>query len=387
MTGTLALVESPVQLLNVLEWAHRRRDGGAGGATVPTTPTTGPTGPRTPGPEGATAARRPEDPPDAEGRGEGTLRIAVLPPSDAVGRGQLIAMAGLARAEGHPVRGYPARGSASALARCLLALAPAVATARHLVLGDPFSGLAQTLLPLARGAREITVVDDGTATMEFVSLLGAGRPLVRWHHTGDARSSAARATRLLSPRRGRRIELFSSMPVTAPPDVLHTVNAYDWARSRYGPPRITPGVDMVGSSLVETGVVDRDRYLDGVATLVRTLGVTRYLAHRREDDDKLAVLAGRTGVRVVRPELPLELEARRGPTAARIVSFPSTVVHTLPVALAGTGAAVEVLDVDPAWLTSTASDRARSFLATVVGTARGPRRLDAVRAPTRLPAT
>jgi hypothetical protein len=86
--------------------------------------------------------------------------------------------------------------------------------------------------------------------------------------------------------------------------------------------------------------------------------VSRYLAHRREDPAKLARIADLAGVEVLRPALPLELVLRAGPVARTVVSFPSTVVHTLPVVLAGTGA--EVLVHEPAgdWLVPGTPERA-----------------------------
>ncbi|MFE1794409.1 hypothetical protein ACFW7J_39390, partial [Streptomyces sp. NPDC059525] len=108
---TLALVESPVQLLNVLEWAHTRSgDGGPLLTAVPRQP--GPAGDRNrPGPAGTAAAR---------------LRILVLPPTDPMSRGQLRRMAGLARGEGHAVHWQEARGGSGSPAGALAALAPAV---------------------------------------------------------------------------------------------------------------------------------------------------------------------------------------------------------------------------------------------------------------------
>ena len=84
-------------------------------------------------------------------------------------------------------------------------------------------------------------------------------------------------------------------------------------------------------------MVDPDQYLEAVAALARTHGATRYFAHRRESADKLHRLAAETGLEIVRPDLPLELIARRGPIGRTVLSFPSTVVHTLPLALVGTG--------------------------------------------------
>lgn len=125
----------------------------------------------------------------------------------------------------------------------------------------------------------------------------------------------------------------------------------------------------MGTSLVETGVVDADRYIQAVADLARTHGATRYFAHRRERPAKLHRIAVETGLEIVRPDLPLELIARRGPIGRTVVSFPSTVVHTLPLALAGTGVKVAVCEVAPEWLLENVSERAQGFLSGVAGTA------------------
>jgi hypothetical protein len=356
---TLAFVESPVQLLNVLEWAHAHVMGAAG------PPGTATEVPRVPG---------------------AGLTLVVLSPTDPMTRGQLRRMAGLARDEGYEVRWEEARGGAAAPFRTVGGLAPLLRRAGRVVMGDPFSRYVQLLLTITR-ARELVVVDDGTATMEFVAQLARGERLVRWHRKGGRLgprdllfapvSSSAR--RRLTPGRRRGVEIFSSMPIdAAPAGVTVTANDFGWTRARFGPPRLTKGADMVGTSLVETGVVDGDRYLDAVRSLARAHGATRYFAHRRESAGKLHRLAAGTGLEIVRPDLPLELIARRGPIGRTILSFPSTVVHTLPLALAGTGVRVAVCDIDPAWLTENASPRARGFLSDVTGTARDVHRLTAV---------
>ena len=357
---TLAFVESPVQLLNVLEWARTHALQGPD-----TRPSQG-TGP-------------------APGAG---LTLVVLSPNDPMTRGQLRRMAGLARDEGYGVRWEEARGGTTAPFHTITGLAPLLRGASRVVLGDPFSRYVQLLLAITR-AEDLVVVDDGTATMEFVSQLARGERLVRWHRKGGRPgprdllfapiSSSARHR--LTPREGRRVEVFSSMPIDeAPEGVTVTANDFSWTRARYGPPRITKGADLVGTSLVETGVVDGDRYLTAVRSLSLTHGATRYFAHRRESPEKLHRLAVETGLEIVRPDLPLELIARRGPIGRTVLSFPSTVVHTLPLALAGTEVRVAVCDIDPAWLTENASPRAQGFLSGVTGTARNVHRLAAVSA-------
>ncbi|MEU5099421.1 hypothetical protein [Streptomyces sp. NPDC020996] len=341
--STLAFVESPVQLLNVLEWAHAHAPGAG-------------------------------------------LTLVVLSPTDPMTRGQLRRMAELAREEGHEVRWEEARGGPAAPFQTIGGLAGMLRRADRVVLGDPFSRYVQLLLTITR-ASALVVVDDGTATMEFVAQLARGERLVRWHRKGGRPgprdllfapvSSSAR--RRLTPGGKRQVEIFSAMPVDERPDgVTVTVNAFAWTRARFGPPRITKGADMVGTSLVETGVVDAERYLEAVRTLAKAHGATRYFAHRRESTEKLHRLVLETGLEVVRPDLPLELIARRGPVGGTILSFPSTVVHTLPLALAGTPVRVAVCDIDPAWLTDRASPRAQGFLSGVTDTARDVHRLSAV---------
>ncbi|MEU2597480.1 hypothetical protein ABZ678_22445 [Streptomyces hirsutus] len=340
---TLAFVESPVQLLNVLEWAH------------------------------------------AHAPGVG-LTLVVLSPVDPMTRGQLRRMSELAREEGHEVRWEEARGGATAPFQTVAGLAGLLRRASRVVLGDPFSRYVQLMLTITR-ARDLVVVDDGTATMEFVGQLARGERLVRWHRKGGRRGPrdlllapvSGVARRRLTPGGRRRVEVFSSMPVDdIPAGVTVGTNSFAWTRQRFGPPRITRTADMVGTSLVETGVVDADAYVEAVHSLTRAHGATRYFAHRRESTEKLHRLAVETGLEIVRPELPLELIARRGPIGRTVLSFPSTVVHTLPLALSGTEVRIAVCDIDPAWLTENASPRAQGFLSNVTGTARDAHRLAAV---------
>ncbi|WP_461110692.1 hypothetical protein [Streptomyces calidiresistens] len=363
---TLAVVESPVQLLNTLEWTRAR---GAGAA-------------------------------DTE--------LLVLPPRNAGGRGQLRRMAELARDAGHPVHWHEVRPGVSGL-RGLTALVPRVRRASRLLIGDPFSRRMQLLLSAAAPAR-VTVVDDGTATLEFLAQLTRGERLVRWHRRPPRGVRAAlfgpiagRAVSRLAPGPGRRVEVFTAMPVGAPaspealggpvadggpagpegevpvgpggtglPAGLEIVrNRLEWTRAAFGPPTVQEGADLVGTSLVETGVVREDRYLAGVADLAARHGVRRYFAHRRESPGKLRRIAAESGVEIVRPDLPLELVARRGPIARQVLSFPSTVVHTLPPVLAGTGAVVTACPIPAEWLSEGVTERAGRFLASVVDSAPG----------------
>ncbi|MEU2115429.1 hypothetical protein ABZ567_07195 [Streptomyces sp. NPDC016459] len=374
MTGQLAFVESPVQLLNVLEWAHTQAyapDGRPAGADRPGTADGALAGPGLPVPTAPTSAAPPTGPADATP----PLTVVVLSPTDPMSRGQLRRMAQLARDEGLTVRWQEARGGRGSLVRTLRELARPLRSAERVIIGDPFSRYVQLLLTLF-GPRHLTVVDDGTATMEFAAQIGRGERLVRWHRKGRLGPRelvlapvTSLARRRLAPAPGRTVEIFTSLPVEAPEGIEVTENSFAWTRARFGPPLLTGGADLVGTSLVETGVVDADHYDRVVGELARTHGATRYFAHRRESAEKLHRIAVETGLQVVRPELPLELIARRGPVGRTIVSFPSTVVHTLPLALAGTGVKVAVCEIAPEWLRESASPRAQGFLSGVAGTA------------------
>ena len=115
---------------------------------------------------------------------------------------------------------------------------------------------------------------------------------------------------------------------------------------------------------MESGVVEVDAYIEGVAALIDRYGVDRYFAHRKESENKLAAI-GRTGAEIVRPMLPLELVARRGPVGRRIISFPSTVVHTLPLVVERADVEIVLCAIPDDWYAPETTQRADDFLVEV----------------------
>lgn len=328
---TLALVESPAQLLNVIEWAAHH----------------------------GTAAQ---------------TRLMVLPPREATTRLQLAAMVELAKKAGLAATWFEPRRSSIAMLGAVWEMFPRLVKAERLVVGDPFSRLVQSVLALTE-VSELVVVDDGTATMSFVNQLASGVQLTRWHlrttGTGVAIDLLAEHTReRLTPGDGRAVELFTAMPVAVPEAMTNTPNRFAWTRETFGPPKVKDAVDMVGTSLVETGVVALAPYLAGVLAVTRDQRPGRYFAHRRESDEKLRTIASQTGMKIVRPDVPLEIAAARGPVGHTIVSFPSTVTHTLPLVLAGSGVTVAVCGIPSSWLAAQAPSGAGEFLDEVTRTAR-----------------
>jgi hypothetical protein len=331
----LALVESPAQLLNVIELAQL------------------------------------ED--DLVG-----LKIAVLAPVAGLTRTQLRSMIVLAREAGHTVSWYEPRLGGLAVARSLRALAGDLAGVRRLVVGDPYSGVIQAIISATK-LSEVTIVDDGTATLEFARQWVAGEHLSRWHRvatpsqrrqiTALARDQVAGTVRRrLSPHSGCRLRLFTCMPVDVE-GVRVIPNDFSWLRARHPVPQVTSEADLVGTSLVESGVVKADSHLDAVETLIKRYEAGRYFAHRKEADWKLDLIE-RMGIQVVRSRLPLEIIARRGPIGRTIVSFPSTVVHTLPVVLGESGVQIVVCDIANEWYEPQSTARADDFLGRVTTSAR-----------------
>ncbi|MCY0921710.1 hypothetical protein OS965_26660, partial [Streptomyces sp. H27-G5] len=114
--STLAFVESPVQLLNVLEWAHARRadDGTARADDGTARPAGGRLLDGVPSQPGRSAGRAggPSTLPGSGASGPQAPTIVVLPPTDPMSRGQLRRVARLDRDEGYTVHWQEARGGA-----------------------------------------------------------------------------------------------------------------------------------------------------------------------------------------------------------------------------------------------------------------------------------
>jgi hypothetical protein len=316
---TLALVESATQLLNVVEWAHATRE-------------------------------------------STDFRIAVLSPKDSPTRGQLEQVAALVEHDGIDVEMVDIRALGSGGLLGGVRLTRSLASARRVVIGDPFSGLVQTLLPFVR-AEHVVVVDDGTSTWEFASCIDAGTPLIRWRFDGQAANRrAARATRSLSPGPHRKLTVFSALAGATPAGAVGLVNGYAWTRAQTRPVISPDEIDLIGASLVETGIVERQAYFEAVKRLATRFTPVRYLAHRRESDSRLAEIAALPGVRVQHGRLPVELTLRHGPVARHVITFPSTAAHTLPVVLSDLDVQIEVRRIEDTWYTPEASTRAREFV-------------------------
>ena len=112
--GIVACVESPAQLLNVIEWA---------------------------------AASRAELPGRRLGDG---MSIMVLPPPEPAARLQLEQMTELAAEAGFALSWHEVRGGRGVAVRAVRELRSRVTTASTVIIGDPFSGFLQLVVGLTR---------------------------------------------------------------------------------------------------------------------------------------------------------------------------------------------------------------------------------------------
>ena len=259
------------------------------------------------------------------------------------------AMAALAREAGHPVAWHEPRLGGAAVARSVRALAGELSGVDQLVVGDPFSGVMQVIITISRGPPRSSIVDDGTATLEFARQWVSGEHLSRWHQVATPEPAAADLRPGPGPDRRRAYAVGCRRRRAAgcgcSPACRSTCPASTSAqRLRLGARRVRPagrqarrrpGRHLAGR--VRRGRAPRPTSPAWPAWPPRH-GVDRYFAHRKEADGKLDQI-DRLGIEVVRPALPLEIVARRGPVGRPMLSFPSTVVHTLPLVLAGTGGA------------------------------------------------
>jgi hypothetical protein len=241
---------------------------------------------------------------------------------------------------------------------------------RTWVVGDGFSGQVQRELALD-GSGEIVVVDDGRATLHLLSLLVDGGPLLRAQaQAGPARRLLGHVAghRLRRAARQRRLTIVTAYDVD--PQVRARLEAmgarvrrhrFEWLREQAVPAVPEEATVVLGSAMVEDGLVHPQPYLSWVLARAEE-GPVAYYPHRREREVTLDRLRDVPGVSVYRPLLPAELSLRGLTSAHRVVCLPSTTATTLSAVLAGRGTRLVVDPVLEHWWTHRAGTAVRSLL-------------------------
>ncbi|MFW7415398.1 hypothetical protein [Demequina sp. SO4-18] len=244
------------------------------------------------------------------------------------------------------------------------------ALASQRVLGDAYSGQVRAVLAVA-GGRRCVIVDDGSVMLALGQQLADGRPL--WRPGNDEgwpmRRLGAVATRRI--RRGMsrgRVEVFTAYDQRAPFRELArqgarvTKNPYAWVRGI----RLDQALGMhptvvVGAALVPDGHLRGEPYLAWLRDRAATGEVT-YIPHRRERGPWLDSIAAIPGVAVLHPGLPIEVVlGAASASVGHVVTMPSSVVATLRAVLAPQ-VSLEVRSIPPEWWADSASPTLRAMI-------------------------
>ncbi len=140
-------------------------------------------------------------------------------------------------------------------------------------------------------------------------------------------------------------------------------NEYAWLRSLRLPSETRLSADSVvlGTALVDDGLIDMERYCRWLRRLVRESGPIEYLPHRRETDASLARYRTISGLEVRPSGLPAEIAVRARSDLRRVVTLPSSAVATLS-AVMPEGVELVVSPIPDSWWTPVADDRVRAVL-------------------------
>ncbi|GAA3760298.1 hypothetical protein HDA32_004819 [Spinactinospora alkalitolerans] len=243
-------------------------------------------------------------------------------------------------------------------------------------IGDAFSGKVQRAL-LRDRRRRYVVVDDGLATLHLLRLLvkPVAAPLVRARvRAGVSRKTLGLATalRLRAAARAGRLAVFTVIPL--PDDLAEqarragiSIVNHDFTWLRAQPDSSAPEERRVvlGAAMVNDGLIRADRYLEWVGAHAAKEPVL-YYPHRREDASTLEPLSRVPGVRIAGHGLPAEVGLRGLTAGHRVVSLPSTAVTSLRVLLGTRGVRIDAAGVPEDWWTAEAAPSLRAHLSTFV---------------------
>ncbi|MFV0406432.1 MAG: hypothetical protein ACK5LN_06360 [Propioniciclava sp.] len=245
--------------------------------------------------------------------------------------------------------------------------------ARTRIVGDAFSGQYRLAIS-ALGTRREVLLDDGSAALHLAASLSATGQFER---LGQHESWPMRALGEITARRLRRaatrgrltwFTAYATDPLLATvPHARIVPNEYTWLRAQHA-----PSPDGLGTTIILGSALAIDGYLDPMAyeEWVRSLGPeATYLPHRRESAAFLARLAG-AGLRVHQPALPAEITVGLADRVNSVHSLPSSTSATLRWILGSTRLTVH--PVPDAWWTAAASPALRSTLAHISSTSAPP---------------
>ncbi|MGI6878121.1 hypothetical protein [Microbacterium sp. gxy059] len=230
----------------------------------------------------------------------------------------------------------------------------------HWLVGDGFSGQFRLAAAVLRPKR-LTFLDDGLNAVAFADAVTGARAFRRpgVEERGLTRRLAPFALDAIRHRAAAgRADIFTAFPMGSArlgrlADLGAVVSEHDFAWLRRTRPSaetlrlLAPHRRII---LGSAGVVDGRFPLAASAAWVRAQarGGAAYLPHRREDPAHVEEIARVSGVRVVRPGVPVELVLAGDPAPREIVTLRSSAAVTLRRILAGTESVVRETAFDDA---------------------------------------
>jgi len=247
------------------------------------------------------------------------------------------------------------------------------------LVGDAFSGQWQAAFVRRTPRGRVVLLDDGLATVTLARALVAGAPAVRAsRRSGGVVGAARNALGTLVTRKLRklaqqgRVTMFTAMPLDVPLMThLHGIGVevvthrFEWLATQQPPIAPAEPVVVVGSGLVADGWVRAEPYVRWIESLAE-FGPVAYLPHRRSDPAVVARLAALPGVRVDEAGLPVEMRLRGLRAPQRVVCLPSTAYVLLDALHASTGVRVQARPVPDDWWTGNAAPDVREHLSSVL---------------------
>lgn len=248
------------------------------------------------------------------------------------------------------------------------------ATARRRLVGDVSSAQVRAAITVT-GATDVVLVDDGAAMLTTARTLAAGHAVVRHgRHESVLKHAlgAVTTSRVLTAAAEARLTVFTAYNDAPELQALERqgarlrTNTYAWVRTTNfdHEPVEYPHI-VVGSALVDDGFLQPEAYLEWLRRVAAD-GPVAYFPHRRERAESLQQWASVPGVQVRRSGLPVEIVVASAVGLRRISTLPSSVVATLS-RLVSPHTRVDVTPVDSQWWTPRADQRLRVTLDAVVG--------------------
>ncbi|WP_430867950.1 hypothetical protein [Demequina aurantiaca] len=247
--------------------------------------------------------------------------------------------------------------------------------ARNRLIGDAYSGQFRLAVALT-GVRDLVVVDDGSAMLNFAEQVRECRPLAR--HGRNERWVSRRLGALASRHLHHTVSIGGLSIFSAYSDddellavgsagakILH--NRYRWVRkTKFVKDDDAMHTVVLGSALHDDGYVKGGPYREWVRAQADS-GAGVYFPHRREKAKSLKRYQEIKGLKVRTAALPIEIVLASSRELHTVVTLPSSVVATLRNILPE-GVEIRVCPVPEEWLTKRADEALRTTLRRIQST-------------------